>query len=417
MDTMLDRLKTHIYNTLRWSERYTKTDMVYVASGGFWTTATQVVVIFSSIPLSIAFANWITPHEYGVYRYILTVSTVISAFSLTGLPIALARAAARGFEGSLHRAFMLNLRWSIPMVVIAFFASGYYALQENYVLAFGMGLIGLFMPLLNSGGLFGIYLSGKRDFRANMLYTSARTVFHTVLILAVLFVVPNLFAILFTYFAVQTASAFYYYRKIRKRIASTSVDPEMENLSKHLSLMKLVGTVAEELDSLFLFQYIGGAELAVYSFAQMVPDVMSRFIKNISVLALPKFALRTDTRGIGIKSFFISLLLLPPVLLYIIFAPYIFELFFPAYMASVPLTQALSLLLLINGALPSAYLDSKGAIRAKYIINIAVSVVKIVSVSIGVLLFGIWGAVFARFVSRIFATIANFVALHYVNLK
>ena len=35
---MINKIKNRIYNILRQSEKYTQTDMVYLAKGGFWLT-------------------------------------------------------------------------------------------------------------------------------------------------------------------------------------------------------------------------------------------------------------------------------------------------------------------------------------------------------------------------------------------
>lgn len=409
---MFQPAKERLVRLLRRSEQYTKTDMVYLTSGAFWTTYGQVVVALCSIPLSIVFANLLTPNEYGIYRYVLTVSTVIGAFALTGLPLALIRAAARAFEGSLQEAFWLNLRWSAPMILISLIGAGYYAVNDNYVLAFGVALIGIFSPLLNSGSFFSAFLTGKREFRINTVYSNRRTLIHTLVILGTIFVYPEPAAALFAFFAIQTTTALYYYRKTVRMFAhNDGVDPEMKNLGKHLSFLNIFATLTDKIDALLLFQYIGAVELAIYSFAEMVPDLMNRFNKNIAMLAVPKLALRENYHGLWKKTFLISLVLLPAVVLYVISAPFIFTLLFPAYMESVPFTQALAVLVLINVTLPSAYIDAQGAIKAKYMLAVMIGTVKILAIGGGVIFFGIWGAILGRFVSRIFGVGLTFVVL------
>lgn len=398
----LSDIKGHSTQLLRQSEQYTKTDMVYLASGGFWALTMQAMTILCAVPLSIVLANLLTPNEYGVYRYVLTVAAVIGAFSLTGLPTALARAAARGFGDSLRSAFVLHLRWSWLVVGGAATGALYYAIQGNYTLAGAMVLIGLCSPLLGAAGLFPAYLNGKQLFKSNAAYSNRRTLIHTAVLIATAFAYPEPLTLLLAYFAAQTLTALYYYRKTVRLFAEPSgTDPEMERTGKHLSLLNIFGVLTDKLDALLLFQYVGGVELAIYSFAEMVPDLFNRFNKNIAVLALPKFALRSNSHGLWLKTFFISLALLPAALLYFLFAPYIFELFFPAYMEAVPFTQALVVLSLINVTLPATYLDAHRTIRGKYFSSILNGCIKIVAVGGGIILFGIWGAVIGRFISRV----------------
>ncbi len=408
--------KAYLFPFLKWSERYTKTDMVYLASGGFWTTSAQIIAIVCSIPLSIAFANLLTPVEYGTYRYILTISAIVAAFTLTGLPAALLRAVARSYEGSLKMAFYLNIRWSIPAMVIAFIGAAYYVFQGNYVLAAGMGLIGIFVPYINVGSLFSSFLSGKKEFRINTSYSNRRTIIHTIAILLTLFLYPEPVVVLVAFFAIQAVTGlYYYYKTLRKFVRNDTTDPEMKNLGKHMSFLNLLGVLSDKLDAVLLFQFIGAAELAMYVFAEMVPDILSRFTKNITALAFPKLVNRKNSNGLWLKTFFITLVLLPAALLYIYFAPLIFSTFFSAYMASVPFTQALTVLALINGSLPSMYIDARGAIKIRYIINFLSLIIKIIAVVIGVLFWGIWGAILARYVSRIFSIGITWVALHFIK--
>ena len=42
-------LKKRLVHILRWSERYTKTDMVYFASGNFWLITSRVIGVGSGV--------------------------------------------------------------------------------------------------------------------------------------------------------------------------------------------------------------------------------------------------------------------------------------------------------------------------------------------------------------------------------
>ena len=58
---MIQKIRNKAYNVLRWSEKYTKTDMLYLAKGGSWFTVGQVVSSSSVLLLAIAFANLLPP--------------------------------------------------------------------------------------------------------------------------------------------------------------------------------------------------------------------------------------------------------------------------------------------------------------------------------------------------------------------
>jgi len=71
---MIERAKILTYKILRYSERYTQTDMVYFASGGFWLLLGQFISTISAFLLLIAFANFLPKEVFGTYQYILATT-------------------------------------------------------------------------------------------------------------------------------------------------------------------------------------------------------------------------------------------------------------------------------------------------------------------------------------------------------
>jgi len=51
------RLQQKIIEFLRWSEKYAKTDMAYIAKGSFWWTIGRAGLFLISFATMIAFAN------------------------------------------------------------------------------------------------------------------------------------------------------------------------------------------------------------------------------------------------------------------------------------------------------------------------------------------------------------------------
>jgi len=78
-------MKNRLVPFLRWSEKYTKLDMVYLTKGGFWMTLSQVSSNMLSLLLVIAFANLLPKETYGLYRYILSLAGMLNSLSLTGM--------------------------------------------------------------------------------------------------------------------------------------------------------------------------------------------------------------------------------------------------------------------------------------------------------------------------------------------
>ena len=66
------KIKEKIFNLLHWSQKYTGTDMVYLATGGFWLISGQIFYSATAFLLSIAFANLWSKETYGIYTYIIS---------------------------------------------------------------------------------------------------------------------------------------------------------------------------------------------------------------------------------------------------------------------------------------------------------------------------------------------------------
>ena len=96
----MSTMKARLIKILRWSEKYTKTDMVYLIKNGLWSGSAQFVSAVLGLLASIAFANLLPQEIYGQYKYLFSIAGIIWAFSLTNLSISVTQAVSRGFEGT-----------------------------------------------------------------------------------------------------------------------------------------------------------------------------------------------------------------------------------------------------------------------------------------------------------------------------
>src|SRR5688572_20479176 len=97
-DDLMTFLKAPLKRLLLWSQAYTRTDMLYLARGGFWTVLNFVVAGSVSIALAVAFANLLPKETYGTYRYVLSIANAFGFLALTGMNAAVTRSVARGHD-------------------------------------------------------------------------------------------------------------------------------------------------------------------------------------------------------------------------------------------------------------------------------------------------------------------------------
>lgn len=393
------RQKTH--DILRWSEKYTKTDMVYLGKGGLWLSVIQASGAISALILSIFFAHFFPKDSFGTYKYVLALSGIIGSLTLTGLGPAITQSVARGFEGSLKQGFKENFKWGLGIIVVSLVGSTYYFLHDNFILAVSLIIIAIASPIIDGASYFSSYLSGKKDFRTLAKLSAVGNVLSALFLVCTLLVTKNILIIIGIYFASYTAIAYCsYFYTLHKHKPGNTTDPEMIPYAKHLTLMGIVSTLAEQADKVIVFHYAGAIELAIYTFAVAIPTQIRGLLKGIAVLAFPKFAagdLETARKSIPRKMLTFFLIVLPVILIYILCAPLIYKVLFPQYVSAVKMSQIFSLsLLAYSNVIPGAFLQAQKKIKSLYSVHITVSVIRIFMLFIGIQLFGVWGIIYAR---------------------
>jgi O-antigen/teichoic acid export membrane protein len=407
----LDRMQERVVRLLRWSERYTKTDMVYLAYGGFWSGVGQFSASLSSLVLAIVVSRYLPKEIYGEYKYILSAVALLSVFTLNGLGGAVLQSVAHGFDAVLEEGFWINIRWSVLMFAGAFFVSAYYFVLHNYELAFGILLGGCLSPFLTSANLSNSFLSGKKDFARSALYFDILANFIPVgALIATVLLTKNALALAFIYFASNTLIALYLYRRVLRTYKPQlhKTDSGALTYSKHLSLMGILGGIADNIDQILLFHYVGAAQLAVYNFATAIPDQAKGPLKRFDSMVQARFAARTnaDIRS-GMRHKILLLVVFYAVITaaYILVAPFIYKIFFPNYMDSIFYTQvyACSMLVFPLG-IANSYLSVRKKVREQYLVTVASGIFQIVAMAFGVITWGLIGLVIARVVSRFFTS-------------
>jgi len=409
----MEKIKDASRKGLKWAEQYTKTDMIYLAKGGFWTILSQLVVSTSTFLLAIAFAHFVSKEIYGQYKYILSIAGTLGVFTLTGLGAAVLRSTALGFEGVLKEAFWKNIKWSVLFFILAFGASAYYFINGNQTLGIAMLIIGSFSPFLNSTNLYDSFLAAKKDFRRSAIYFGIiGNLFPAICIFATLLLTDELLWLISVYFISNTLiGVILYLRVVKIYKPNNKTDSGVVGYSKHLSVIKILAGLANNIDQILIFHYIGAAQLAIYNFALAIPNQIKGPIKGIAGLVFPKFAERKDIeirKGMGNKFMIVFLLSVLIITAYVFTAPYIFRIFFPKYIEAVFYSQILSISILSIISIPvEIFFLAKEKIKEQYIINILMPIMQIIIMLWFILWWGFIGIVVARVITKILWSMVN----------
>lgn len=403
----LPKLRNRIYSLLRMSEKYTKTDMVYLAKGGFWLSFGQVGISFIAFVLSITFARYVSKEVYGTYRFLLSLFWTLTAFSFTGLSSAVVRAIAQGKEGAYKQSFKYTIFGSIPMSLIAIGISLYHFYHNNSILGFGALAIGFLGPLFQLAYLYGSFLEGKKEFKHNSFLGIILNVIPAIALIIGTFFVKNslIFFLIYLITHILTGASLCVWTFKKYRPNSVKSENLLE-VGAHFSLMNILNTLSTQIDQILTFHYLGAAQLAIYSFTKAIPDQLKALFNTASTLAFPKFANRNIheiEKSFWRKIIGFTLVSAAASVAFYFTAPYIFEFLFPKYIDSVFYTQIYAFALIpIATIIPVAVLQAHTAQRELYIFNTASACFNILALFLLIPKYFILGAVIAKIASRIF---------------
>jgi len=405
-------IKDTVYKILRKSEKYTKTDMIYLAKGGFWVTLGQILSSLSTFLLAIAFANLLPKDIYGQYKYILSVLGILSMTTLSGVDAAVSRDIARNLEGSFFSSLKMKIRWGLLGSLCSLIIGTYYLYKDNYTLAIAFAIIAFFVPIFESGSLYQTYFTGKKKFKKLTKYYSWAQISAATAIFLSIYFTDNIFIILLAYFVTYTLIRYFYILLILKKYSlNKETDKSSASYGKHLSFANLISTIGNQLDKILLFNHVGAVELAIYSFAIAPLEQFKSLIKPINTLASPKFAtadIKEIKKTIFKKMAIFSFILAIVAIIYIILAPYLYKIIFPQYLEAVKYSQifAISLVTLPLLTIISIF-QSQKMLKEIYIFNIASSISQIIITITMIYYYGLMGAILARVLQRFFNLILS----------
>jgi len=387
-------------------EKFLQTDLTYLAQGGSWITANNIVSSFASFVLLIAFGYFLPKNSYGTYQYVLSIAGILTIPTLSGIDTSMVRAVATGHSGSMLTGFKSKIRWGMLGGLASLVLAFYYFLNNNITLGLSFVIVAAFVPFMDSFTLYGAYLSGKKMFKNSSVYSSIINIFRVISLLLGLILTNNVILIVLIYFASNTLLNSIFFMLVFKKYIPKNEPEDSATISygKHLSLMGILGNIASQVDKMFLFQNIGSAELAIYTFATSPITRITTLMSPITTLAYPKFS-ETDPatlkRTLPRKIFHLFVISSLITGVYILLAPWIYKIVFPKYLDSVIYSQIFALsILFFPQKLLAVALTAYQQKRALYMINTVSPIIKIAFLLILLPIYGIWGAIITLLISR-----------------
>jgi len=411
-------LKRKAVGLLRGAERYTKTDMVYLAKGGFWLSAGQAASALTALGLSIVVDRYLDKEVYGSYKYVMSVVAIFGALTITGVGTIVIREVARGKDSVVRWAFATSARWALVPTTAALLFALYQYYSGAYALAGAFAIAALVFPLSNAAAVYQSFFAGKKDFKRSSTYWAIANVFTATSIAAAMIVFGTVEAIVGAATIVGALGSYAAYRIATRDVPAhedAATHASHEGFAWHLSGLNLLSTASANADKIVVFHFLGPVAAATYVFAMAIPDQIRAIFKSAARVALPKLAARPydEVRHALPRKIASGVALAAlAVVGYALIAEYIYAFLFPSYMEAVVYSRVLAITsIFVLGQVAVATFQAHGKTGNLYRYSAVADVLQIiVSVSL-VPFFGLWGAVWSAVVGRGIAFIYSLVLL------
>lgn len=363
-----------------------------------WLFFGKISLLLLSFITMSAFSRWLTPETYGAYQFVIAIATILAIWTLPGMDMALIRAIAQKKDGIYEDVFHQRLLYGL---FSAFFALGiciWYFVNNNTTLGITFAIIATLLPLREASMSYWHYWTGRQSFGKQSLYQLTSASITTLCLLTAAFYTNSLPVLVTVFFGVQALLDYVFYKLTLSSLRNNDKDSSTINYGKQLTLMRVISTIANQIDKIIIWKILGPAAVATYVFA-LEPINKVRNVLPIQYLALPKLsekpvAERKD--NLFYKFMILVALCAAGILTIIVSAPLFFSVAFPNYVHAVPYLQWLSLtLFIIPFSLLNSALTAEVRTRELFIIQILVPLTKIFFLLFCIPLWGIWGAVIA----------------------
>ncbi len=418
--SMLSKLKYLVHQLLRWSEKYTKTDMVYFASSNFWINAGRVVSLGSGILLTVAFANLLTPEQFGTYKYVIAAAGFVGVFSLNGLATSVMRAVAQGKFNVIPAVFRTATLWTIPASFASLGVSAYYFIQGNNELGFAFLFIGATNSISSGIGSTKNVWGAARQFKLQTIVGLPKIFVPFLIILFTIIITKNITWILFAYFFSNILlSVLGYYFMLwwfSVKDSPKGVD-ETIRYGKQMTALGFFQIAGGQIDQLLLWHFTTPATLAIYALAIAPVNEAKSLLHNFSGIMFAKIANKTETQvhqTLPLRILQLTVVSIALTILYVAVVPFLFQYIFPKYMESVFVSQILAITILFQvSTVVDTYFIAHGEIKKRTGVILTAQAIRFALICILIPFFGLWGAVAAIILSEL----SNAIIFLYIYFK
>lgn len=411
----MSEFKKTVSGILSFLEKKSKTNLRKIGQQWSWLMLGKIVGALVALLLASAYANYLTPEQYGTYKYILSVFAIVAVFTLLGMEDASQRSIARGRDAAFWDTLKLRLAFGTLTLLSSLGIGVYYTMHQNYELGLIFILSAPFLIALSTTSHYNSLLMGRQLFKQISINNVIIKICSAVVIIIAVILTSNLYWLIAAFLFSGIVFSFFGFIHTNKKYPLNNIhDPEARSYGKHMSILSIISIATNQAAPFLLWHFLGPVQLAIYAFALAAVSQMRGVFKLLTTtMAFPKLAkLETHILKASLpkKVLIAHCISVPMAILLALIIPYLYYFLFPTYLESIIYAQVMTLLLAFSPMrLYSTALMAHGSPRSIHTYSIINSVSLLGGMVVLIPLFGIWGVIYANIMTQ---TITNSVVFY-----
>ncbi|MCR4278621.1 MAG: oligosaccharide flippase family protein [bacterium] len=383
-----------------------KLDVRFYGRVASWLTTSHLTSIMRGVATTFLMARWLAPEPLGQFRYTLALFGIAGIFSLTGMNASIIKGVAKG-ETGIARLAVRKIIFVSPMGSILLFITALERyLHGERVVATMLTIAAIAFVPYTLSGLYGPILTGLEKIPKLATFAIVNNLIYATAFVIVLFGTRNIVTITFAYFFFDILIRGWFTLREFKRLPKSQTGTAYLALGYHMSGIGLLYTVGLYLNQILLQRFWGYSTLAIFSVATVIPEQIQYAFKNLTGIFLQRMSRHEKSEGIlrtTRQHFWLVFLgTFVVILAYAATAPFLIPLLFPQYSdATLPSIVYAIGLLGLPCIIGTYFFQAHGEIRRLWRFTIVQFIIQLTSSLTLVPLFGGWGAIWARVLTRV----------------
>ena len=337
-------------------------DTGYFANNGFWVSLRYLTATILGIATGMVFSRFVEKEVYGNYQLILSFVATVAFTSMPELNKAIWSSTTANKDGDLDTALNKKIKYSfIGSSILILLAIKYY-IGGDTLMSLGILLAAAAYPLSSGGDIWSHFLDGKKEYKLSTKLSVLFSIFNkTILIIAAFFYPVAAYVLIAANLLPVAITNFLGLKTAYKKKKNNDTDKDFPKYGWFLVKMGIVRDILLKIDNLIIGIFVGPAELAVYSFASIIPDQVTSFISSLGSTTVPKIGEQKDAdvkKKIREKSVLILLMGIALIGVTIILTPLVIQILFTdKYAESIRYSQIITASLIFSKSyIPNCFL-------------------------------------------------------------